>query len=144
MIKNQAAVLGVLLVVFLAPGAGGTAAQAQTESAKPSESMAGWKAFRMQERFAGSLQAKSPSGRTVSLNVGTRVWTIEASLGPQHLKVDQFTVFQLRGGKLTTEIKGEKKDRVADEFWAVPAGATMEIRLKGETALLEATSVAVK
>jgi hypothetical protein len=58
MIKNRAAVSGVLLMVFLAPGTVGVAAQAQTESAKSSASVAGWKAFRMQERFAGSLQAK--------------------------------------------------------------------------------------
>jgi len=123
------------LLVFTAGGVHSAQDDAKRKGAEA------WKSFRVQERYAGKMQLKTKEGKTIALSVATRVWSIDATLGPQALHVNDFTVFQLRGGKVKALIEGVENTRSTDEYWTVPAGATMTLEVKGETALLEAMTV---
>jgi hypothetical protein len=103
-----------------------------------------WKAFRMRERFQGPLTLKTKAGKTLSLNVGLRVWSIDGTLGRQTLRTTDYTVFRLRAGKIKTVVDGKEQVRNVDEYWTLPAGSTLSLEVKGETALLETTTVATK
>jgi hypothetical protein len=105
---------------------------------------AAWKAFRMRERFQGPLSLKSKAGKTLALNVGLRIWSIDGTLGRQTLRTTDYTVFRLRAGKIKTVIDGKEQVRNVDEYWTLPAGSTLSLEVKGETALLETTTVAAK
>jgi hypothetical protein len=103
-----------------------------------------WKAFRMRERFQGPLTLKTKAGKTLSLNVGLRIWSIDGTLGRQTLRTTDYTVFRLRAGKIKTVVDGKEQVRNVDEYWTLPAGSTLSLEVKGETALLETTTVATK
>jgi uncharacterized protein YdeI (BOF family) len=103
-----------------------------------------WKAFRMRERFQGPLTLKAKAGKTLSLNVGLRIWSIDGTLGRQTLRTTDYTVFRLRAGKIKTDIDGKEQVRNVDEYWTLPAGSTLSLEVKGETALLETTTIATK
>jgi hypothetical protein len=105
---------------------------------------AAWKAFRMRERFQGPLILKNKAGKTLSLNVGLRVWSIDGTLGRQTLRTTDYTVFRLRAGRIKTVVEGKEQVRNVDEYWTLPAGSTLSLEVKGETALLETTTVAAK
>ena len=103
-----------------------------------------WKALRATERFQGALTLKNKQGRPVGLQVGLRVWSIDGALGAQKLRIEEFTVFTLRAGVLKTTIDGKEEERKGDDSWTLPAGATMTVAVKGETAVLETLTVAPK
>jgi hypothetical protein len=105
---------------------------------------AAWKAFRMRERFQGPLTLKTKAGKTLALNVGLRIWSIDGTLGRQTLRTTDYTVFRLRAGRIKTIIDGKEQVRNVDEYWTLPAGSTLSMEVKGETALLETTTVAAK
>jgi hypothetical protein len=105
---------------------------------------AAWKAFRMRERFQGPLSLKTKAGKTLALNVGLRIWSIDGTLGRQTLRTTDYTVFRLRAGKIKTVIDGKEQVRNVDEYWTLPAGSTLSLEVKGETALLETTTIATK
>jgi len=105
---------------------------------------AAWKAFRMRERFQGPLTLKTKAGKTLALNVGLRVWSIDGTLGRQTLRTTDYTIFRLRAGKIKTVVDGKEQVRNVDEYWTLPAGSTLSLEVKGETALLETTTIAAK
>jgi hypothetical protein len=105
---------------------------------------AAWKAFRMRERFQGPLSLKSKAGKTLALNVGLRIWSIDGTLGRQTLRTTDYTIFRLRAGRIKTVIDGKEQVRNVDEYWTLPASSTLSMEVKGETALLETTTVAAK
>lgn len=105
---------------------------------------AAWKAFRMRERFLGPLTLKTKAGKTLALNVGLRVWSIDGTLGRQTLRTTDYTVFRLRAGRIKTVVDGKEQVRNVDEYWTLPAGSTLSLEVKGETALLETTTIAAK
>jgi len=105
---------------------------------------AAWKAFRMRERFQGPLTLKTKAGKTLALNLGLRVWSIDGTLGRQTLRTTDYTIFRLRAGKIKTVVDGKEQVRNVDEYWTLPAGSTLSLEVKGETALLETTTVAAK
>lgn len=119
------------------------AAKARPADSKESATNA-WKAFRVHEQFQGPLALKTKGGKTVALNVGVRVWSIDATLGRQTLRITDYTVFHLRGGKLQTVVDGKEQLRNVDEYWTLPAGSSFSFEVKGETALLETTTISTK
>ena len=115
---------------------------------KPAESKESatnaWKAFGVRERFQGPLALKTKEGKSVALNVGVRVWSIDGALGRQTLRTTDYTVFRLRAGKIKTVVDGKEQLRDVDEYWTLPAGTSFSLEVKGETALLETTTVSTK
>jgi hypothetical protein len=105
---------------------------------------AAWKNFRMRERFQGPLTLKTREGKTLALNVGLRIWSIDGALGRQTLRTTDYTVFRLRAGRIKTVLDGKEQIRNVDEYWTLPAGSTLSVEVKGETALLETATVAAK
>ena len=102
------------------------------------------KTFRVREGFHAPLSLKTKQGKAVSLNVAVRTWSIDGTLGPQTIRVDDFTIFQMRSGKIQTQADGKDVIKIADDFWTMPAGSTLIFKVKGETALLEVVTVSTK
>jgi hypothetical protein len=102
------------------------------------------KTFRVREEFRMPLTLKTRQGRSITLKVGVRIWSIDGTLGRQTIGIEDFTLFQMRGGKIKALIDGKEEIKSADAFWTMPAGSTFTFEVKGETALLEATTVSTK
>jgi hypothetical protein len=102
------------------------------------------KAFRVREGFQGPLTLKTKQGRAITLKVAVHTWSIDGTLGRQTIRIDDFTLFQMRGGKIKALIDGKEEIKSPDAFWTMPAGSTFTFEVKGETALLDATTVSTK
>jgi hypothetical protein len=116
--------------------------QAHTETKGASADAA--KTFRVREGFHAPLNLKTKQGKAISLNVAVQRWSIDGTLGPQTIHVDDFTIFQMRSGKIQTQADGKDVIKTADDFWTVAAGSTFIFKVKGETALLEVVTVSMK
>jgi hypothetical protein len=135
----------IVFVFLLAPVLVFSQQSSKQKSADSKEAAtAAWKAFRMRERFQGPLTLKTKAGKTLALNVGLRVWSIDGTLGRQTLRTTDYTIFRLRAGRIKTVIDGKEQVRNVDEYWTLPASSTLSMEVKGETALLETTTVAAK
>jgi hypothetical protein len=102
------------------------------------------KAFRVREGFQGPLTLKTKAGKIVALKVSVRTWSVDGTLGRQTIKTSDFTLFQMRGGKIKALIDGKEEIKSADMFWTLPAGSTFSFEVKGETALLDAMTISTK
>jgi len=102
------------------------------------------KAFRVVQGFQSLLSLKTKAGKTAKLNVALRRWSIDGALGRQNIRVADFTLFHVRGGKIRV-FNGEKEEtKATDMYWTLPAGATLTLQVKGETALLDVMTVSPK
>ena len=89
------------------------------------------------QRFEGKAVLKLKTGRAQELPVVLRSWGIH---GQQHVAKfpDQgFLVVHLHSGKVVTVINGKEQQRKGGDFWTVPAGATMSVQVKSESAVLQ-------
>jgi hypothetical protein len=102
------------------------------------------KTFRVRDGFQGPLTLKTKRGRAITLNVGVRTWSIDGSLGRQTIRIDDFTLFQMRGGKIKVLMNGKEEIKSADAFWTLSPGSILTFEVKGETALLDAMTVSTK
>lgn len=135
----------VLLGAFVLPSSAQKAAGSESPTnARLDARYESWKALQTTERFSGPLMLKSTKGKPLSIAVGLRLWSIDAVRGPQKLLIPEFTVFHLRAGTLKTMIDGKEETRKTDDFWVLPAGSQMSVQVKGETAVVETTSVSPK
>src|ERR1700722_6011433 len=64
------------------------------------------KPFRGREGFQGMLSLITKQGKTVALKVAVHRWSIDGSLGRQTIHLDDFTLFQVRGGKIKMLVDG--------------------------------------
>lgn len=138
--KGHAFLVLCFAVLLLAwPRAWGQApAEAKADSADAA------KTFRVREGFHAPLTLKTKQGKPVSLNVAVHKWSIDGTLGPQSVHVEDFTLFQMRSGKIQIQADGKDVVKTADDYWTMPAGSTLTFKVKGETALLEAVTVSTK
>jgi hypothetical protein len=102
------------------------------------------KTFRVREGFQAPLTLITKQGKTVALKVGMHRWSIDGTLGPQTVRVEEFTLFQMRSGKIKTMIDGKEVIQGADAYWTLPAGSIFTFEVKGEAALLDAMTVSTK
>ena len=102
------------------------------------------KTYRIREGFQAPLTLTTKQGKTVLLKVAIHRWSIDGALGPQNVRVDEFTLFQMRSGKIKTIVDGKEVIKSADAYWTLPAGSTFTFVVKGETALLDAMTVSTK
>jgi hypothetical protein len=102
------------------------------------------KTFHVREGFQTPLTLTNKQGKSVSLKVGMHRWSIDGALGQQTVRVDEFTLFQMRSGKIKTVVDGKEVIRGADAYWTLPAGSTFTFEVKGEAALLDAMTVSTK
>lgn len=102
------------------------------------------KTFRVREGFQAPLTLITKQGKTVALKVAMHRWSIDGTLGPQTVRIDEFTLFHMRGGKIKTVIDGKEVIKSADAYWTLPAGSILTFEVKGEAALLDAMTVSTK
>lgn len=101
-------------------------------------------AFRAVEGFQSSFALKTKAGRTRALKVALHTWSIDGASGRQNIRVTDFTLFHVRGGKIRVFSDGKEETKTTDMYWTLPAGATLALQVKGETALLDAMTVSPK
>lgn len=101
-------------------------------------------AFRAVEVFQSSLSLKTKAGMTRTLKVGLHTWSIDGTSGRQSIRVTDFTLFHVRGGIIRMFSDGKEETKTTDMYWTLPAGATLTLQVKGETALLDAMTVSPK
>lgn len=101
-------------------------------------------AFRAVGGFQSLLSLKTKAGKTATLKVGLHTWSIDGALGQQKIRVPDFTLFHVRGGKIRLFSSGKEETKTTDMYWTLPAGATLTLQAKGETALLDVMTVSSK
>ena len=89
------------------------------------------------ERFDGTITLRTKDGQVRKLHVVIRNWIIPNRQRIQRFPEEGFIVVQLRGGELRTVIDGQRQERSEDEFWTVPAGASMSIETGNESAIIQ-------
>jgi hypothetical protein len=101
-------------------------------------------AFRAVEGFQSSLSLKTKAGRTTTLKMGLHTWSVDGALGQQNIRVPGFTLFHVRAGKIRIFSGGKEGTKTTDTYWTLPAGGTLTLQVKGETALLDVMTVSSK
>jgi hypothetical protein len=101
-------------------------------------------AFRAVEGFQSLLSLKTKAGKTTTLKVSLHTWSIDGVLGQQNIRVPDFTLFHVRGGKIRVFSGGKEEVKTTDTYWTLPAGATLTLQVKGETALLDVMTISSK
>ncbi len=89
--------------------------------------------------FSGETPLRD--GAVVRLDI--RRWTIGGGLELERLPMENrgLMIVQLRGGEIATTINGVRQERREDDYWTVPAGASMALETEDDTAILETTVV---
>jgi hypothetical protein len=98
--------------------------------------------FTRTERFVGDISLQRPRPQTVS--VGIHQWIVRERqlIAALEMPARGTTVVQLRTGRLTTIINGERQSRNEGAFWTVPAGAAMGIVTGDDSAIIQTIVVA--
>ena len=93
--------------------------------------------FARTERFVGTLTLQKPQREDV--RVGLYQWIVRGrqKIAALELPVQGTTIVQLRAGKLTTVIDGQRQQRREGEFWTVPAGAALGIETDDDSAIIQ-------
>jgi quercetin dioxygenase-like cupin family protein len=92
-------------------------------------------------RFDGNVAFNLSPARRATLHVVMRKWQIH---GKQHIAKfpeEGFVVVHLHSGKIVTTINGQETARKPEDYWVIPQGQTMSLRVTSESALLETTAV---
>ena len=101
-------------------------------------------AFREVEGFQSLLSLKTKAGKTTTLKMGLRTWSVDGVLGQQNIRVPNFSLFHVRAGKVRILSGGKEQTKTTDTYWTLPAGATLTLQVRGETALLDVMTVSSK
>jgi hypothetical protein len=135
---------GALLVLLIQAYGAAPRAAAQQAAARQEALVDPQKVFRATEAFQVPLALKTKEGKTAALKLGLHTWSIDGALGRQSIKTAEFTLFRVRGGKIRVLLDGKEEMKSADEYWTVPAGTTVALQVKGETALLDVLTIGGK
>ena len=100
--------------------------------------------LRVREGFQAPLVLMTKQGESIVLKVATHKWSIDGVFGRQSIRLNDFTLLQVRGGSIVTFIDGTALVKTADDYWTMPAGSVLTFKVKGETALLEVMTVSTK
>ena len=98
------------------------------------------------ERFNGRTTLRNPRVAAkvaqADVQVTLRNWIIPNRQRVERLPENGFLVIQVRSGEdLTTVINGERRERRVEEFFTVPAGATLSVETGNDTAILQILSI---
>jgi hypothetical protein len=86
--------------------------------------------------FEGTAPAATPGGQPV--HVTSQTWAIPGRHGELYeLPLRGFYVAHLQAGDVATTIDGQTTEREPGAFWTVKSGATMQVKVLGEFAVLE-------
>jgi len=76
-------------------------------------------------------------GRAQALRVSLHEWTLVAGRDVPRFPADGDLLVHLRAGRVTTTVDGQSTARSEGEFWLVPAGKAMAVRVTTEMATIE-------
>jgi quercetin dioxygenase-like cupin family protein len=116
-------------------------AQEAASAKKPEKVEAALKAA---ERFDGRATLRAKDGSAKELHVVVRNWAIHPGEEVTRFPERDFTVVQLVAGKVVTVIDGQEKVRTGGEFWTVPAGASMAVKVTSESASFQTITIKQK
>jgi quercetin dioxygenase-like cupin family protein len=93
-------------------------------------------------RFQGTTQVRVGE-RTESVRVDIRLWTIAGGqrIAALELPFRGLTIVELRGGRLTTVIEGQRVARSLGEIWSVPAGTPVQVETGDDMATFQTTVI---
>lgn len=126
--------------LIVAPGLMGVYAVAQ-EAAAPKSPEKTEATLKAAERFDGRATVRAKDGTAKELHVVVRNWAIHPGEEVTRFPEKDFTVVQLVAGKVVTVINGQEKTRTGGEFWAIPAGASMAVRVTSESASFQTVTI---
>jgi hypothetical protein len=91
--------------------------------------------------FDTQVTMRGKGGKMKPVTLSIRDWII-----PNRQRIERFPekgllVIQVRAGSLTTIIGGKRQERGTDEFWTVPAGATMGIETGEDSVILQVVAL---
>ncbi len=92
-------------------------------------------------RFEGTTILRTKAGRPMKIHVLLRNWGIRGRQYVEQFPVQGFVIVHLHSGLVTTIIDGKEQKRTIGEFWTVPAGSSMSLRVTSESAFLETMSI---
>ena len=124
MTKRVAAITAWVSIAILVAGA-----MAQTLSPSPV--------------FEGNTTTPAKNGTPEAVRVSVQSWGLAGKDHATHeIPLRGFYVAHLVSGSISTTIDGETTKQPPGAYWTVKAGATMQVKLLGEVAVLETTVVA--
>jgi hypothetical protein len=98
-------------------------------------------ALRPLERLDGTVSVRGKNGELRRLALSLRNWIIDS-----HRRIERFPetgllVIQVRAGYAYVTVAGQRRLRGTDQFFTVPAGATMSIETDDDAAILQVVSL---
>jgi quercetin dioxygenase-like cupin family protein len=96
--------------------------------------------------FEGKTTTPIKSGATQPVHITVQSWEIAGQRnrnGPSHgIPLHGFYVAHLLSGDISTTIDGQTTKHFPGDYWTVKTGATMQVKVLGEFAVLETIVVA--
>ena len=94
--------------------------------------------------FEGNTTTQTKGGAPQPVHISVQTWDITNRHGaPQDVPLTGFYVAHLLSGRLASSIGGQTVERAPGDYWTVKAGESMQVKARGELAILE-TIVAAK
>ena len=84
--------------------------------------------------FEGNMTTLAKNGATQAVHIVVQSWGIGAA---QEIPLRGFYVAHLLSGQIVTTIDGQTTAHLPGDYWTVKAGATMQVKVVGEVAVLE-------
>jgi quercetin dioxygenase-like cupin family protein len=90
--------------------------------------------------FEGNIATPAKNGETQAVRVSVQSWGIADQ--EHEIPLRGFYVAHLLSGQISTIIDGQTAEHMPGDYWTVKSGATMQVKVVGEIAVLETTVVA--
>jgi hypothetical protein len=88
--------------------------------------------------FQGQLMAPKTDGTMQPIGVSVQSWELASGEGGMYeIPLRGFYVAHLLGGNISTSIDGQTTSQPPGAYWAVKSGATMKVKVNGQSAILE-------
>jgi quercetin dioxygenase-like cupin family protein len=95
--------------------------------------------------FEGRTTTPAKDGATQPVRVVVQSWEIAGGEGPNgaahEIPLQGFYLAHLLSGHISATIDGQTAERATGDYWTVKAGATMQVKVRGEFAVLETVVV---
>jgi hypothetical protein len=96
--------------------------------------------------FDGDTTTPTKGGASQVVHLSVQSWGIAGERGgkgtAQQIPLPGFYVAHLLSGDISTTIAGQTMQHLPGDYWTVKSGATMEVKVLGELAVLETIVVA--
>jgi len=89
------------------------------------------------QSFEARVMMRGKGGTMKPVTLSIRDWIIPNRQHIAKFPEKGLLVIQVRAGSLTTVIGGKRQERGTDQFWTVPAGATMGIETGQDSVILQ-------